>query len=399
MWTAWTLAVRFLRDGRGQTLLIVLGITIGVAVIVFITALISGLQANIIERTLGTQAHIRLQVPDDINRLPPTAGTTRLLLEDPRPQRLRSINNWQEMRELLDADPALDAVSPLVSGPAVAQRGNARRSVALIGMDPARYLRVVPVERDIIAGRFRVAADKVVIGRRLAQDLGVRPGDRIRIDAGEERTAAVDVAGVFELGVRELDERYVYMDLKQAQTLTGLPGGITGIDLTVADIFTAGDIAARIGRLTGLKSESWMETNAQLMNALSAQRLSTGMISFFVAISVAFGIASVLSVSVVQRTRQIGILRAMGGERRQVLLVFLIQGALLGMSGAVAGSVCGGALAMVFNTFGPGFFPVMVTPGLAVAAIGLATVTGALAASLPARRAARLDPVTAIRNA
>lgn len=399
MWTAWTLAVRFLRDGRGQTLLIALGITIGVAVIVFITALISGLQANIIERTLGTQAHIRLQAPDEINRLPPAAGATRLLLEDPRPQRLRSINNWQEIRELLDADPALDAVSPLVSGPAVAQRGNARRSVALIGMDPARYLRVVPVERDIIAGRFRVAADEVVIGRRLAQDLGVRPGDRIRIDAGEGRTAAADIAGIFELGVRELDERYVYMDLKQAQTLTGLPGGITGIDLTVADIFTAGDIAARIGRLTGLKSESWMETNAQLMNALSAQRLSTGMISFFVAISVAFGIASVLSVSVVQRTRQIGILRAMGGERRQVLLVFLIQGALLGMGGAVAGSVCGGALAMVFNTFGPGFFPVMVTPALAAAAIGLATVTGALAASLPARRAARLDPVAAIRNA
>ncbi|MDX9739655.1 MAG: ABC transporter permease [Gammaproteobacteria bacterium] len=398
MWTAWMIAVRFLRDGRGQTILILFGITIGVAVIVFVTALISGLQANIIARTLGTQAHITLHAPDEVNHIAPAGDITRLTLEDPRPQRLRSINNWQHMRDLLDTDPMLDAVSPLVSGPAFAQRGNARRSVALIGMDPERYLRVIPVDRDMVAGRFQPAADKVVIGHRLATELGLRPGDRLRIDAGNGRTATVDISGIFELGVRELDERYVYMDLKQVQTLIDLPGGVTTIDLTVADIFDADAIAARIGGLTGLKSESWMETNAQLMNALAAQRLSTRMISFFVAVSVAFGIASVLSVSVVQRTRQIGILRAMGAGQRQMLLVFVLQGALLGMIGAITGSICGVLLIASFDTFGPGLFEVSVTPGLIAATMVLATTVGALAASQPARRAARLDPVTAIRN-
>ena len=157
-------------------------------------------------------------------------------------------------------------------------------------------------------------------------------------------------------------------------------------------------MAARIGRLTGLKAESWMETNTQLMNALRSQSLSTQMISVFVALSVALGIASVLSVSVVQRTREIGILRAMGTTRRQMLGVFLVQGALFGLAGALLGGAAGYALVAAFNNFGPRLFYIPVEPGLLVAATLLATLTGTVSAALPARRAARLDPVEAIRH-
>src|SRR5690606_12780226 len=117
-----------------------------------------------------------------------------------------------------------------------------------------------------------------VIGRQLAKDLGLRTGGKLRIDAGKGGEAIVNVAGIFELGVRELDARYVYLDLKQAQSLLALPGGVTVIDVTVADLFQADRTAARIRGLTGLKAESWMETNAQLMNALSSQSMSTRMI-------------------------------------------------------------------------------------------------------------------------
>src|SRR5690606_22927541 len=127
----------------------------------------------------------------------------------------------------------------------------------------------------------------------------------------------------------------------------------------------------RLQALTGLKAESWMQSNAQLMNALRSQSLATGMISFFVAVSVAFGIASVLSISVVQRTRQIGILRAMGTRRRQMLKVFLVQGALLGLAGSAIGSLAGHALAWAFNTLGPGLFEVPMSPRLVAFSIAL----------------------------
>lgn len=400
MWIEATIAMRFLRQGRGQSLLILFGIAVGVSVIVFVTALISGLQANIIERTLGTQAHIRVQAPDEVNRIAPAPpGTLQLVLEDRRAQVLRTIVNWPQVRDVLDRMPGITAVSPVVSGPAFGRRGEAVESIALVGVDLPRYLRVIPLDRNMVDGRLDLASGNAVIGRQLAKDLGLRTGGKLRIDAGKGREAIVNVAGIFELGVRELDARYVYLDLKQAQSLLALPGGVTVIDVTVADLFGADRSAARIRGLTGLKAESWMETNAQLMNALSSQSMSTNMISFFVAMSVALGIASVLAVSVTQRTREIGILRAMGTRRGQMLRVFLVQGAVLGLAGSLIGALAGLGLVGAFNSFGPKLFYIPLPPVLIPAAMALATVAGVVAAAVPASRAARLDPVEAIRHA
>lgn len=399
MWIEWTIATKFLREGKAQSTLILVGIAVGVAVIVFLTALITGLQGNIIERTLGTQAHIRVQPTEETNRLlPAPEGHVQLVLENKRAQRLRSINNWQQVRDVLDKLPQVTAVSPVISGPAFARRGEALESVALVGIDADRYQRIIPIQDDVVAGVFRIGAGDTVIGKQLAADLGIRVGDKLRLDGGQGRETVLNVAGIFELGVRELDSRYVYLDMKQAQSLLDLPGAATVIDVTVDDIFAARPIAARIARLTGLKAESWMETNAQLMNALRSQSLSTQMISVFVALSVALGIASVLSVSVVQRTREIGILRAMGTTRRQMLRVFLMQGAIFGLAGSLVGGLAGYGLVGAFNTFGPKLFYIPVSPWLLVAAAGIATVTGIVSAAVPARRASGLDPVEAIRH-
>ncbi len=398
LWIEATIAMSFLREGRAQSLMITVGVAVGVAVIIFITALVQGLQSNLIENTLGTQAHIRLLSPDEVNRvIQPKAGTVQLVQEDKRPQRLRSINNWQQVTTTLDQLPLLTAVSPTVTGPAFVRRGDALESVALVGTDLERYQKIIPLEDYLISGELRVGADDVLIGSELAKNLGVQVGSKLRIETGQQNNAVVNIVGIFDLGVRELDARYVYLDLKQAQSLLNLPGGVTIIDLTVADIFAAEDIAAQVGRLTSLQAESWIETNSQLMNALSAQSLSTNMIIVFVAISVAFGIASVLSVSVVQRTREIGILRATGATRQQILRIFLIQGAVFGLLGSMLGSVASYALVWVFNTFGPGLFYIPVSANLIMLAMLLATLTGVLAAAIPSRRAAALDPVVAIR--
>ena len=416
LWIDATIAISFLREGRIQSLMITLGVAIGVAVIIFITALIQGLQTNLIESTLGSQAHIRLVAPDEVNLIAPYADDTlQLIQEDKRPQRLRSINNWQQITDTLDQLPLLTAVSPNVSGPGFVRRGEALESVILVGTDLARYQNIIPLDEYLISGELRVGADNVLIGSELAKDLGVEVGSKLRLDTGQDsnssnnnlsnnlgsnlsnNSAVVNIAGIFELGVRELDARYVYLDLKQAQSLLGLPGGITVIDLTVEDIFEAEEIAAQVGRLTSLQAESWIETNAQLLSGLTAQSLSSNMIVVFVAISVAFGIASVLSVSVVQRTREIGILRAMGATRQQILRIFLIQGAIFGLLGSIVGSGVSYILVWSFNTFGPDIFTIPISINLILVTMSLATLTGVIAAAIPARRAAALDPVVAIR--
>lgn len=400
MWTARTIAMRFLLQGRTQSLLILVAVGIGVAVTVFITALIAGLQANLIGRTLGTQAHVRVLPPEEVNLpAPASPDALQLRLEDRRAQRLRSINNWQDVRDGLEALPGIVAVSPEASGPAFLRRGDAIESVVVMGISPDRYRRIIPVERYLVGGEFRVGANDAVIGSELARDLGARVGGKVRIDTGLGDETVLNVAGIFRLGVRELDTRYVYLDLKLAQSLLGQPGAATVIELRVRDLFAADAVARRIARLTGLKAEGWMQNNAQLMNALQSQTLSTRIVIVFVSLSVAFGIASVLAISVTQRRREIGILRAMGTTRRQMVGVFLIQGTVLGLAGSLAGNLLGYGLVQAFNRLGPGLFSADFGPGLVAASMLLATLTGTAAASLPAWRAARLDPAEAIRNA
>ena len=378
--------------------MISVAISVGAAGIVFITALMMGLQNNVIERPLGPQAHIRIEANQQHNNFSATPEDTYVwALESPRAQRLQTINNWQEVRDALDHYPGLHTVSPLISGPAFAQKGNARASVALMGIDPARYAGIIQLKDYLVEGRFSVGASDVMIGSKLAEDLGLRTGDKLRLDAGDNRQAIMDVAGVFELGVRELDSRYVYTDLKQAQTLLNLPGGITILELKISDVFTAEYWAQRIEQLTDLHVQSWMESNGQLLNALRSQTMTTQMIRVFVAMSVIFGIASVLAVSVVQRTREIGILRAMGSSQQQILRVFLLQGGLLGLCGSLLGVMVGYALVQVFNGIEGRLFVIRLEPSMLLSAILIATASGVIAAMVPARRAAKYDPAVAIR--
>ena len=398
MWTEWQIATRFLREGKTQSLLILVGIAVGVAVLVFLTALVNGLQNNIIQRTLGMQAHIRVEPPQERNIiLPPPAGSVQLLLEDQRAQRLRSINNWQQVQDMLEAMPALDIVSPLIAGPAFARRGQASVSVTLLGIDLLRYRRMVDLESALLHGQVRLHADDALIGNQLAADLGLRVGDKLRLDAGQGSERVVSIVGIFQMGVRELDARYVYLNMQQVQSLLQLSGAASSLEVRLHDLFEAQTIATRIHRLTGLKVQSWIETNTQLMNALQSQRLSTRMVGLFVALSVSLGIASVLAVSVVQRTREIGILRAMGASRQQMRRVFLLQGAILGLLGALLGSLSSYGLVAIFNTFAANLFSIPVDLWLPLMATLLATLTGVLSAAIPARRAAALNPVEAIR--
>lgn len=398
LWVERRIAWRFLAENPLQGLLIGIAIAVGTAVIIFITTIMNGLQQNTINKTLGSQAHVKLEASRLHNRLPQTvAAEGALVLETMRAQPLQRIDSWQVLVEALESLDGLTAVSPVVSGPALVQRGRATASVVVNGIDPVRYQKIVNLPGHIVQGSFRIQSEDVLIGSELAKDLGVQPGDKLRLQAGDGRSALVRIAGVFSMGIQELDSRQLYLDLKQAQTLLNLSGGVTALELKLADIFTARDWGARLARLTGLHSRNWMDNNSQLLNALRSQSMTTQMIRAFVGLVVALGIASVLAVSVVQRTREVGILRAMGSTREQILRVFLLQGAMLGAIGALFGMAGGYGLVHLFNNFGSRLFFVSVQTEVTITALFIAIGAGVVAAALPARRASRYDPAEAIR--
>jgi len=396
-------AVRFLREGRMQSLLIIVGVAAGVAVVAYISALIAGLQRNTLDKTLGAQAHVTLSAPDDAvtpaRELVP--GSTALTQTQPRAQRPRSIANWQALVPVLEAMPEIAAVSPMVSAAGLAVRGEASKSIALVGVDLERYDRIVQLRSKVVKGEPRLGPGEGIIGRELADDLGVFVGDRITISTPTV-SDSLRITALVDLGVRELNRRTVIVPLRTAQSLVGLPGGATSLDLALVDIWAAQNVADGLAQRLPYKAESWQQANAQLVSALNAQSVSTALIRGVVMVVVVLGIASVLVVSVVQKQREIGILRAMGATRAQVLRIFLLQGAIVGVLGSALGVALAVLLIWAFTSFVRGsdglpLFAITLAPGLALRVAAIATLCGVLAAVAPARRAAALDPAQAIR--
>ena len=404
----WIVALRFLREGRLQTMFIVAGVALGVAVIVFMSALMTGLQMNFIQRVLSAQGHIQLLPPKEVAR-PLRLGAhaqpgevEAAILQAPL-QRLKSIDQWQAVAEQVRAMPEVLVVSPLAGGSALVVRGIASRAITVAGIEPALYYRIVALPDKVRLGTAELTGGEILVGTELAADLGVAVGDKLRLTTAGGADTTLRIAGIFDLGNKSANARSTFVALRTAQSLLALPGGVTSLDVTVRDVYTAEVVAQRITAATGVEADSWIKTNAELFTAIAAQSTSNNAIRFFVGLSVAFGIASVLAVVVVQKSREIGILRAMGVSQGQVMRVFLLQGGLLALAGAVAGSALGAGVLTLWQRSartadGTPLFALVLEPSLFLSALALATVTGLIAALAPARRAARLDPVVAIRG-
>jgi lipoprotein-releasing system permease protein len=400
----WIVAFRFMRDGLAQTLLIILGVGLGGGVIIFMSAVLSGLQGNVVRRTLNFQAPIVILPPDQVARpLRSEARAEVAARVQPRSQQLRSIDQWQKVREQVARTPGVVALTPVVSGPGFALRGDANKAVTITGIEPETYFDVIALPEKIVAGRHHVGPLDIIIGTELSADLGAGVGDKLRLATASGAAATLTVIGIFDFGNKSVNERSVYIALRSAQNLLDLTGGVTALEVKVLDPFAAEQVAEIIRAGTDLQVDSWIRTNAQFFTAMAAQIVTNTLIRVFVGLTVALGIASVLVVSVIQKSREIGILRAMGTSRQQVLRVFLIQGGAMGLAGSVLGSLLAWSFLLVWravarNPDGTPMFIIEMEPSLfAIAAVG-ATLVGILAAAAPARRAARLDPVVAIRS-
>ena len=396
------IALRFLKSGKAQTLFILLGIAIGVSVQIFLGSLITSLQDSLVDRTIGNSSHITLSAGDDrITQLLNQQSGEESLLRGNYNSLSKGITNWEILTDEIRQEPAITAVSPAVQGTGLIRSSGKSFSVQVKGIQLEDADKIYDISSRILQGNGELSGNGLLIGADLARELGVSPGGTISLLIPNGEAIQMLVGGIFDLENEALNESLVFTDLTRAQKLFGLGSSISFVETQLEDPFLADSVAADwSSRFGDIKISDWKGQNASLLSALASQSSSSYTIQFFVILAVTLGISSVLAVSVVQKSKEIGILKAMGATKESASKIFLLQGLILGVIGAVAGSLIGVLLIQSFQFFNTGesSFDIVIKP-LSVVLVGLIAIAASTVASvIPARSSANLNPMEAIKN-
>lgn len=391
-------ALRYLSSGRLQTGLILLGISVGIIVYTFMAALINGLAVRLTDDVAGYIAHVTLEPPEKIPRLIAPQEEKPLLAIQRLNQSRSEIAGWRQLVATIRATPGVSAVAPQVLGSGFIQRGQKIAPITITGCEPENVSAIVNVAAGLVRGSTALEPGSVLIGARLAEELGVTTGQRLLIQSERGRSRALTIRGLFDVGSSGVNERVVFVELGTAQALLDLQGSVTQIALKLNDIFAAREIAERLAGSTGLQAKNWIDENRRLQDGLRSQGMTGDLIKMFSLLIIVIGVASKLLLAAVRRSSEIGIMRSMGVSKNSIMIIFVLQGLFLGL----LGSSIGAGLGWVFCEFlrvatlrpdGRPGLPISPELGEYGLAVMLATVFSTLAAILPARAAAKVDPV------
>jgi lipoprotein-releasing system permease protein len=398
----WKIAFRFLKEGKGQSVFILLGISIGVSVMIFLNTLITGLQENLVNQTVGSSAHVWLTAQSDYEK--ELSDLEDNILAANGDKGSDNLSNWENLVEVLEERTDITGISPLVNGNAFFIDGTQSASMIINGFDSERADEIYDISNKIIAGSSLYEGNNVLVGSDFYEEYNLSIGDIIQLTLPTGSSQSFVISGVFDLGSGVINSGWIIMELSRAQKFLGFGNDISKIELQVEDVFEAETIGADIdNRFTGVAVNNWIENNSSLLSALTSQSSSSILIQVFVLLAITLGISSVLAVSVVQKSKQLGILKAMGTKSSQASSIFLLQGALLGVIGSALGALLGIAIIEMFLwgtslATGVPLFPLAVKWDSILVIGFIASLSSTLAAFIPAKRSSKLNPVEVIRN-
>jgi lipoprotein-releasing system permease protein len=381
------IATRFLKSNIGQTILIILGIAIGVSVQIFIGSLIQGLQKGLVEKTIGNSSQITITSNLDV----------------------KEIDSYQDLlTKIQSTDSKLKNISVASDHAAFLEYGDNSQSLLIRGFEIEKADKIYNIIDSIEEGTYPKNENEVILGIDLKTEYGIALNDEVNLTTPGQKTVACKVVGFFDLKVSSINNNWGITTLDTAQSIFDTEGKVTSIEIQVnaSDVFLADEIASSISDTlnnSDFAIDNWKDQNEQLLSGLQGQSISSLMIQVFVMISVVLGIASVLAITVMQKSRQIGILKAMGIRNSTTSYIFLFEGLILGFFGALLGIVFGLGLSFAFTKFALNpdgtpvialyiSYPFIFTSGL------IAIASSILAALIPAIRSMKLNPIDIIRN-
>jgi len=377
------IALRFLKSSKGQTILIVLGIAVGISIQIFLGSLIGGLQADLVDTTIGNSSQITVKAAEE-----------NTYIED-----------YQVVIDDLEENDQLKAVSTSIDASGTLIDGEKTEPIFLRGFDFDAADDIYEISDRIVEGVIPTADNQVMLGQDLVDTLNLKLNDTFTVNIPLKGEETATLVGVYDFNVSSINNLWALSTTSSVQNLLGVGDKVSKIEMQVNVVFDAKEIAAEISTEIGDQYvlTNWMDENADLLSALTAQSSSSLMIQVFVTISVVLGIASVLAITVIQKSKQIGILKAMGIRDGKASLIFLSEGLMLGVMGAVVGVLLGLGLNYAFSTFaldasGASVVNILYDPmQIAIAAI-IGLLASTLASLIPAWKSSKLSVIEVIKN-
>lgn len=372
------IALRFLRNSLGQTILIVLGISVGVSVQVFIGSLIGGLQNSLVETTIGNSSQVTV-VSEEY------------------------IDDYQSIYNQLDDIDEIIAYGASIDNPGNLVYNTETAPILLRGLDLDYSDDIYNLSDKLVEGSLPDGTDQVIIGIDLKEELDISLNDTITVSIPLVGDTEVTIVGFYDFNVATINSSWVISNLTTAQGILSLGDVVSKVETQIEDVFTAEEVALELSSLTPYEVTNWIDQNQELLVGLEAQGSSSLMIQVFVTISVVLGITSVLAITVIQKSRQIGILKAMGIKDRTASLIFLSQGFILGIFGAIFGVLLGLGLTYIFSTFaldpdGNPVVPLLLDPGFIGISALVALFSASFASIVPARKSSKVSIIEVIKN-
>ncbi len=403
------LALKYLKPKRTFISVIsvisMIGVVLGVAVLVIVIAVMAGFDDMWREKILGFDAHVTVMSAEG------------------------AIADAAAAAEAVRGVPGVAGVAPYVQGLVFVQHGGRVHTPLLRGIDVEREKQVSLLPRHMVSGAFAMGPEDAIIGLELARRLGLRVGSRLLLYSPQHFTSGRDeislpaeltVAGIFEIGMWEYDVGFVLAPLGAARELCGLEEGVHALRVMAHDPYQAGAVAARIAArlerdFPGLQCRTWMDLNRQLFDALRVEKHMMFFLLIFIVLVAAFGLTNTLIVEVVQKTKEIGLLKALGFSSGAIMSVFFWQGWIQGVLGTGLGIGLGMLVLRFRNAIMRGLASLLsmelfpkelyhlseIPARVTLLDVGMVAVLSllicTLAGFIPAWRAAKLDPARALR--
>lgn len=384
------IAFRHISARRRHSMFSVLSVTLAVAMIVVLMSMISGFRIELIDTTTENSPHI---------------------IVNPESNDEEFIHLYRYLDENIRKNDGVVATSPFFMHQAALDHEDNSYGVNLKGVDPDSENSVMHVDEDVIKGDFKDLSTiryGIVLGDKLAENLEVDIGDSVDAVSPETGTVSFKVIGIMDTGTPK-DETLAYSRLDTVQDFFGENDVITGFGVRVQNIYQADEIADYIEDNSIYDAESWIESNAEILDLLNTQMVFSWILYTLIYITAGFGIANTLITVVMEKKGEIGMLKAMGATRSSILLIFISESTILGSAGVFSGCILGYVLAVMIGAYsieipseiylGLTTLPVNIEVMNFVYAAVFAFIINVIAGVYPANRAAKLDPVDAIENA